>query len=305
MENLKKKSKEMRLELGTISSIAVGRPISPEDINPFRELNDVEYAKYREEAQHLFRFQSIIQLFSIVQLNLSDYQTLLEEYFNEYIKRTPMSYPQIDDMILNVNRHILNYLSAARTFIDHSHRDLSEVYGKNSDRYLNFKNECSSAYDNYFSYRFLEELRNYAQHCGMPVSALRFHTEDTDEGYTHDSLSVVIRRDEILGGHNWKASIREEIERLPPEFDISPYLFEKMKCLKKINYAIFKGDLPRLTESAEYVRQLVSPTTSLPGIACIIKTGWDFNARDGDLIIVEMIPVHLADTIIKGTLSSV
>ena len=226
MENKEDETEELRLELGTITRLVVGGRTNKGDINPICELNDTVYKQYTEAAMRLFHFSGDQQIFMIAHSNYSDYQNLLLQYFKEYIEETPMDYPRVDNMILNVNRYMLNYLSAVRTYLDHSETNLKKCYGRKSQRFLRFKSACSDAYDEHFPYRFLYELRNYAQHCGMPISALELHTESAPNSKgIHHALRALINRDELLENFDsWKASLKKEILRLPPKFDVNPFL---------------------------------------------------------------------------------
>jgi hypothetical protein len=46
---------------------------------------------------------------------------------------------------------------------------MKHKYGQSSAEVAEFKNACSREYDKRFAYRFMYRLRNYAQHCGMPL----------------------------------------------------------------------------------------------------------------------------------------
>jgi len=83
----------------------------------------------------------------------------------------------LEKMIFNLNRLMLNFLSAFRTFLDHTQTNLDRTYGKESENFKIFKKTRSSYYDNYFSYRFLDKLRNYSQHMGMPITGIDTSSE--------------------------------------------------------------------------------------------------------------------------------
>jgi hypothetical protein len=80
-------------------------------------------------------------------------------------------------MILNLNRYIMNLLTAVRTFLDHTERNLTHRHGKDSEQFQAFKKATAEAYDSSFAYRFLYKLRNYVQHRGMPIGKMSINTQ--------------------------------------------------------------------------------------------------------------------------------
>jgi len=117
------------------------------------------------------------QLYHFVRLNYDEYVGLLKRYLQEYTQN-----PRAVDMrvmYFNINRHIFNYLSSIRMFLDHNEYNLKKRYGSDSPRVKRFKKTCSQIYDNSFSYRFLYKLRNYVQHCGMPLGNLKLAAKES------------------------------------------------------------------------------------------------------------------------------
>jgi hypothetical protein len=69
----------------------------------------------------------------------------------------------------DANRHVLDFLFAVRTYLDHSERRAK--HEADPDVADDFKRLTGKFYDEIFSFRFMYRLRNFAQHCGMPVPA--------------------------------------------------------------------------------------------------------------------------------------
>jgi len=75
-------------------------------------------------------------------------------------------------VIIAANRHMMNLLSAARSYSDHVVQDFKHVslcpgFNEHARSLLN------GAYDDYPSYRFLAALRNYVQHRATPVHGIK------------------------------------------------------------------------------------------------------------------------------------
>jgi hypothetical protein len=129
-----------------------------------RPLEDFEYQQFVTARSKLFEFSRRQDLFRLVYANYLEYKNALNEYFNIHCKKFGIDVSYFEDTIFNINRLVLNFLSAIRTFLDHAETYIKRTYGKESDQLKIFNNFRRSCYDTYFSYRFLYKLRNYSQH---------------------------------------------------------------------------------------------------------------------------------------------
>jgi len=281
----------MKYELGVVSK---------GNITAIQELSNMEYEEYKKAAKRLSDFSSDQQLYAIGNLNYDSYQNQLKQYFEDYTKNPrAINWIVMERMALNINRHLLNYLSTIRTFLDHTETNLKKRYGVNSKRYKRFRDACSRAYDNNFSYRFIYRLRNYAQHCGMPLGTLTFHSEEkppySEQVYHY--LEVKFDRDELVREYDlWGSRLVKEIQQLPPKFEITPHITEMMKCLEKINLVLIEDDFPELLQSAEYIERLITQTKNKLGFPCILKVE---KYRKGHELKLEIthIPLHLVEMV--------
>jgi hypothetical protein len=95
---------------------------------------------------------------------------------------------------------LVSFLLMWRLFLDQTRHDLSQRFGDQSAEYNQFKTAASAAYDARPGYRFVEGLRNYVQHVGMPglrSSSVRRHGEANDPAIVTDA-TVVMPRESLL-----------------------------------------------------------------------------------------------------------
>jgi len=94
----------------------------------------------------------------------------------------PAPYPsmQFHNVVhTSLNRRLSNLLSSIRLFLDHSEFAFKRKYGKKSEEVEAFKKYASEKYDSSFSYRFVYKLRNYVQHCGIPIGSANSIEDDS------------------------------------------------------------------------------------------------------------------------------
>lgn len=277
--------------------------IEGKGITDIRDLSSEEYQTYVRASSCLMGFSRDQQLYAIVLLNYDDFLNLLKKYGEEYAKNpSSVNWITMERMVLDTNRYFLNYLSSVKTFLDHTETKLKKNYGEESPRYKCFKEICSKSYDSSFSYRFLIKLRNYSQHCGMPLGGLTLQSEEKPpySGNIYYSFEAKFNKEKLLEYDSW-GSLKKEILELPSEFGIIPHVVEMMNCLIKINLVLIEEDLPELFKSAEFINQLVSPIQGKEGFPCILQFLVTKRHENGEVRDMEVqithIPFHIIEIV--------
>lgn len=128
------------------------------------------------------------------------------------------------------------------------------------------------AYDGNVSYRFLYKLRNYAQHCGVPIHGIQFHSVPDKAGPNKPvhSMEVSCSRNRLLSEYDgWGAQLKTEISQMAPNIEINPHVDSLMRSLEAINMDQMRVDFGFLRESATYIQELlnrVPPGEGDPGV---------------------------------------
>lgn len=179
------------------------------------------------------------------------------------------------DIIFDINRLVLNFLSSIHTFLDHTETYIKRTYGKKPKESQNFEKTTNSYFDTYFSYRLLSKLRNYSQHVGMPMTCLTATSKmvNPDQMEYNHVLETIALKDESLKfddfdwgkyteldelGNPNKLEIKDEISLLPEKIDIGQYIDEMVNCLELIYHTPFvKNEFENLLQYNEFLNELV------------------------------------------------
>lgn len=152
-----------------------------------KELTEQDYENYISSIDELNNFENLRRLFQIFLLNhnefieftINDSKLLFENSLS--ITGNKENY---NKHFLHLNRIFLNYLTSFRTLLDHIETIIKRKYGKSTKETMHFEELKSYLFDNFFAYRFVYKLRNYAQHCGLPIDEfLLSATKVTDEKF--------------------------------------------------------------------------------------------------------------------------
>jgi hypothetical protein len=288
----------MKYELGVVGE---------SKITTIRELSESEYQECSEAINRLTQFENEQSTFLAVKDNYEEYLGTLDQYSREYGAYLFTICPQIElarHIPKDVNRRILNYLSAVRTYLDHSEYNLKKRYGEDSEEVTHFKKACSDAYDTHFSYRFVSRLRNYVQHCGMPLGKMQIISEETDvetRKVIH-YFTVSFDRDELLRKYDrWGQQVADELRGFPELFEIAPHLSDAMGCLTPINRIVVEERLRDLRQSVTIVQGLVRQVVDVQGTPGIFRYDDVKYSREGEVTDLKLtilwMPVSLLDTI--------
>ena len=227
-----------------------------------RELSADEHDAFRSHSKILVQNYRDCQLFLAALMNYEAYITLAESYSKQCAEnagKTP-SLMGGEFMILNMNRHIMNLLTTVRTALDQTEYNLKHRYGEESERWQTFKKATAQAYDSSFAYRFLYKLRNYVQHCGMPVGNMRFNMqcgEEPSQGISQ-SLEFAFCRDSLLSSFDsWGTQVKSELESVPAYFPIRPLITEMMKHVETLQVSQILANCPALIESFQWLDRLL------------------------------------------------
>lgn len=231
--------------------------LKDKEIVGVRNLTKEEFIVFEKSYDEINKYMQSGGLFAVALLNHDDFFNTMHEHLNVLTEIQDIGKHNLDRIVLDLNRRILNYLCSVRTFLDHNETDINRSHGKTEFKY--FKGICANHYDNSFAYRFLYKLRNYVQHCGMPVGNLLIESEKDVQSKSGKrvTVSLVFDRDKLLSRfHGWNAPLKEELSALPPYFDIVPLLEEMMFRLGDIYLSLIEMLFPSIKSKAELIIQL-------------------------------------------------
>lgn len=229
---------------GTFDAVVNAEVLSP---NTLSEMHKV--------VRVVFDLQPIIFALNVVERNYSELIDLIQKYRSQLNKiTTNMAIPGsfvMDGLILS-SQKINNLLSSASAFLAQTETNLGRLHGKVSSELIKWNEKRKSIHANSFSYRFLYELRNFAQHRSIPLSRFNIAGKRVADIEMIFKIDVLIVRDELLAnGYDWK-KLRVEIKQQPPEIDLLPLAKEYLHGLRQICLEAVKIQSDQLALCGQY-----------------------------------------------------
>jgi len=111
-----------------------------------RLLKDLEFQKYQTAKTELYGFARKQDLFRLVDANYIEYKTVLNEFFKTHCETSDMEGSHLEGVVFDINRLVLNFLSAVRSFLDHAETNSELLLPKFFASRLSFEGGASFEY---------------------------------------------------------------------------------------------------------------------------------------------------------------
>ncbi len=177
-----------------------------------------------------------------------------------------MNFPDIswDQMIGTIHlfvRRVANLLSTVRLYIDHVKQDLKRTGNCGEELTKEFELRLSGEYDDSFEFRLCEALRNYIQHCGIPIRGIYRNSHVTDRasepgGIVH-YVEITLDKDRLSVDAKLKSLVREELAAVEGCVDLRPALREYVCRIAKVHEWLQEELAGVMHSSVEILRNAV------------------------------------------------
>jgi len=169
------------------------------------------------------------------------------------------------------NRHLTNFMSSAKMYVDQSKHAVSGVFGKESEEAARFEKATYEQYDAALGYRTIEALRNYSQHRGLPAHSITFSMREDDiedkKSKNKHTASVALSIETLTEDGKFKKALIPQLQKISNKnkcVQLMPLIREYMACLGKV-HEVLQEIYMKLSHQADAhfseVRDLVEAET--------------------------------------------
>ncbi|MCX7000248.1 MAG: hypothetical protein NT106_08150 [Candidatus Sumerlaeota bacterium] len=211
----------------------LGRPIS--DVI---RIDSDYYENIRNHKANLIRALNIEVNFDILLGNYREFEEeILTMSLRHNIFATELHY-ELRPQRKELNRRIANFLSSARSYLDQLLRNMNMIYGEGAIKPKSIEKLTNQKYDNCFSYRLMEQLRNYVQHYGLAAPSISVSYTATKLKLSSQfacTLTPQTLKKHLLEDKEIKPSVRTEINALTDPIDLKYHIREYFGCINAIH----------------------------------------------------------------------
>jgi hypothetical protein len=190
------------------------------DEAPNIEITKVEFDDFERSRNILSNALAIEEKYEILIANYVDFEKQILNMTADYMVRGPVDHSHFFDIRLNLNIRLVNLLTAARLYVDQLSTHVQECIPNVPITKEQVKSLFSKEYDENQDYRFMEALRNYVQHRGLPVhwtkQGFRW-TSSKKDGLLEYSIDMASQLSDLAEDDKFKKKVLAE---LPENIDL-------------------------------------------------------------------------------------
>lgn len=204
------------------------------------KLDDATYHEVMAAQRNLIRALEIEHKFDLLVRN---YEELEAEFLKISLRTAIYSDRDWDvgiDMLQDMNRRLVNLLTAARLYLDQLAHDLGKIFGKDSSSFQSFDSTRKSNHAGRLGYRVCEMLRNYIQHRGMPCQRIHRQSSRVEESertraHVRIFVKMVLDRKVLKNDPKVPSRVRADLEKLEEDPDLKPLVREYLGGLGEVH----------------------------------------------------------------------
>jgi hypothetical protein len=251
----------------------------------FIDIDEAEYKRIKSAITNLFELLFFEEKLDLVMENFQEYEVELLSIASRGMVFNDDDYFSMSRERYTVSRRIVNLLSACTMYLDQSVHHVNNIYGENSDQSKLLRQEIKAQYDQNFGFRAMKALRNYTQHRGFPIHAMKFSGEwldiDIDENSRlRHSVIPLIYPSELAEDGKFKQTVLDELIAMNNQsgIDIRPLIRDYVEGIGKIHEKVrefIRPDMEKwegvIDDTIKLYQNKFGAGVSLAGLAIVVK----------------------------------
>lgn len=212
-----------RLILGSIASVTI---------------DGADYESLHRAREGLSGLLAIEEKYDLLVRSYVSFERVIHELALSNLMFSESSWSDFIDHMQAVNLELMSHLAMCRTYVDHVPQNLNGVFGPSSSQAEQFKEATSHEYDAVLGYRVFYALRNYVQHCGLPVHSLTFSSRWLRDGENADCVHAVepyLSTVALAKEGGFKSKVLAELHGIGEKVDIRPLVRENMSSFGRLH----------------------------------------------------------------------
>jgi len=200
------------------------------DHTPIIKFNSAERDKINNSIDQLVKNQKISWSFNLLEKNFNTLFSITDQELKTLSLNSEYTWEQLENVTLEVNRNLLNYLTSQNTYLDHARFYLSRTFGKESQQLKSFDKKTTELFDNHFAYRFLYKMRNFTVHCGFSLCSITIRKSTKNVTFIPKFMIS-----ELKDGFDWGKIVKQDLSEIKDDFSAFDVIHQSFECFKELN----------------------------------------------------------------------
>ncbi len=198
---------------------------------------------------------SMEEKYEVLVSNYLEFEKEMLIYSAECMIRNNLNTDAFSKIKMDLNRRLVNIMTAARSYIDQVSRDIRSIVPHEIKENDFVKKALSDKYDELFEYRFMESLRNHVQHREFPVHYMEINRFwDNGERAQGSGLAFDVElaseKADLSQNLKFKTSVLEE---MPERVDLKKAVRVYIEAISDVHSSLRHRVLNALTDSRENI----------------------------------------------------
>lgn len=182
----------------------------------YKKIENLQVSKYVFDRNH-------DELYQTINLFMTDWEKALQSFKASQEKGAKI-------FLNEISRLLLNYLSSAKTLIDHTRKLYQEEY-KNLSFSKVYQNKINETFAESPLAKFIQDLRNYSLHRSIPISGFSYDIVSTNK----DSEKVYLVKKNLLEWNGWTTKAKEFLDTSNEEIILLQLINKYTKKIKEFH----------------------------------------------------------------------
>lgn len=220
-----------------------------------KDLNEEDKAFHMSNIEYAKKLITICIATSSLDKTYQEMMELSEQYRNEQIG--------INQFVNSVSVKCESFLSSVRGYVDSFAHTLSSEFG--AEALHLFEREKKSCFDSNFSYRLVDQIRNYCQHRAAPIHGVNAYMVDG-----HKRINVFANTKALIDDKKFRTTHLSDLElHFPERIDLLYHFGVTYGCLKNMNHVIFMNQY------------------NVDKVKCLFDTAYSFLNGANDIAVID------------------
>jgi hypothetical protein len=254
------------------------RNATPIRLTQVRELSSSEAATFKEAHGLLTAFVRSRDIFPIIRANAAEVERARDSIREVDRGKDVWERNRIAHAVgLEVSRSLVNFLTAMRLYLDHTQTRLSRQYSATDGVLDAFERATSMEFDSHAAYRLLYKLRNYVQHCGLPINVSNASSKaEQPDAPVVNTVRIGADAGVLLRTYDGWGLARKDLESIDGLLEPHMLVADVLKSLDRIEDAVLDAEQVVLRRAGAEVIAILRPAASdecHPVVAELLETG--------------------------------
>ena len=202
-----------------------------------KEISEQEFLKIRQANIVLKNARALEEIYEIVVIAYKDFEKKIFEFSLNNMIYIFSNHEDLSNTFISINAKLLNLLSSVTMYTDQSVHYVKNCFFE-VENLNNLESFFTTEYDNNIEYQFMEALRNYVQHRGLPTHLVKYPSRWTsidEDGLLEYSLEFSSFKDRLMKDKKMKKKV---LINLGDEIDLKMSTRSYVESISNIHYSL-------------------------------------------------------------------